>query len=65
MIRKSLLSFSIAAMVILTGLCWSQSSAQTPSDTSAQSVTDQDIDLIKEGCSVTEEADHRLESSAD
>ena len=47
MIRKSLLSFSIAAMVILTGLCWSQSSAQTPSDNSAQSVTDQDIDLLR------------------
>jgi hypothetical protein len=46
-IRKSLLSFSIAAMVILTGLCWSQSSAQTPSDNSAQSVTDQDIDLLR------------------
>ena len=47
MIRKSLLSFSIAAMVILTGLCWSQSPAQTPSDNSAQSVTDQDIDLLR------------------
>jgi hypothetical protein len=46
-IRKSLLSFSIATMVILTGLCWSQSSAQTPSDNSAQSVTDQDIDLLR------------------
>ena len=31
----------------LTGLCWSQSSAQTPSDNSAQSVTDQDIDLLR------------------
>ena len=47
MIRKSLLSISIAAMVILTGICWSQSSAQTPSDNSAQSVTDQDIDLFR------------------
>ena len=47
MIRKSLLSFSIAAMVILTGPCWSQSSSQTPSDKSAQSVTDQDIDLLR------------------
>jgi hypothetical protein len=45
-IRKSLLSFSIAAMVILTGLCWSQSSAQTPSDNSAQ-IVDQDIDLLR------------------
>jgi hypothetical protein len=34
-------------MVILTGLCWSQSSAQTPSDNPAQSVTDQDIDLLR------------------
>ena len=46
-IRKNLLSFSIAAMVILTGLCWSQSSPQTSSDNSAQSVTDQDIDLLR------------------
>ena len=52
MIRKSLLSFSMAAMVILTGLSWgqslaSQSSAQTPSDKSAQSGMDQDIDLFR------------------
>lgn len=47
MIRKSLLSFSMAAMVILTGLSWSQSSAQTPSNNSAQSGTDQDIDLFR------------------
>ena len=46
MIRKSLLSFSMAAMVILTGLSWSQSAAQTPSDNSAQSI-DQDIDLFR------------------
>jgi hypothetical protein len=46
-IRKSLLSFSLAAMVILTGPCWSQSSAQTPSDNSAQNATDQDIDLLR------------------
>jgi hypothetical protein len=45
--RKSLLSFSIAAMVILTGLCWSQSPAQTPSDNAPQSVSDQDIDLLR------------------
>jgi hypothetical protein len=44
--RKSLLSISIAAMVILTGLCWNQSSAQTPSEHSTQS-TDQDIDLLR------------------
>jgi hypothetical protein len=46
-IRKSLLSFSMAAMVILTGLSWSQSSAQTPSDDSAQNPTDQDINLLR------------------
>src|SRR6201986_4064618 len=37
----------MAAMVILTGLSWSQSSAQTPSDRSAQSGMDQDIDLFR------------------
>ena len=47
MIRKSLLSFSMAAMVILTGLPWSQSSAQTPSGNSAQSNIDQDIALFR------------------
>jgi hypothetical protein len=45
--RKSLLSFSMAAMVILTGLSRNQSSAQTPSDNSAQNATDQDIDLLR------------------
>jgi hypothetical protein len=34
-------------MMILTGLSWSQSSAQTQSDNSAQSTTDQDIDLFR------------------
>ena len=48
MIRKGLLSFSIAGMVILTGLSVGvKSSAQTPSDNSAQSVTDQNIDLLR------------------
>jgi hypothetical protein len=45
-IRKSLLSFSMA-MVILTGLSWSQSSAQTPSNNAMQGSTDQDIDLFR------------------
>ena len=45
--RKSLLSLSIAAMMTLTGICWSQSPAQTPSDNQAQTVTDQDIDLLR------------------
>ena len=47
MIRKSLLSFSMATMVILTSLTWSQGSAQTPSNNSAQSATDKDIDLLR------------------
>ena len=47
MIRKSLLSFSVAAMMILTGLSWGQSSTQTPSNNSAQNTTDQDIDLLR------------------
>ena len=47
MIRKSLLSSSAAAMMILTGLSWSQSSTQTPSNNSAQNTTDQDIDLLR------------------
>jgi hypothetical protein len=46
-IRKSLLSFSMAVMVTLTGLSWDQSSAQTPSDNSPQNATDQDIDLLR------------------
>ena len=47
MIRKSLLSFSMATMVILTSLTSSQGSAQTPSNNSAQSATDKDIDLLR------------------
>ncbi len=47
MIRKNLLSFSMLTMVILTSLSWSQSSAQTPSNNSAQSATDRDIDLLR------------------
>jgi hypothetical protein len=46
-IRKYLLSMSMAAMVILTGISIGQSSAQTPSNNSAQSTTDQDIDLLR------------------
>jgi hypothetical protein len=38
---------SMAAIIILTGISWSQSSAQTPSNNSAQSSTDQDIDLLR------------------
>jgi hypothetical protein len=45
--RKSLLSFSMAVMVTLTGLSWDQSSAQTPSDNSPQNASDQDIDLLR------------------
>jgi hypothetical protein len=46
-IRKYVLSMSMAAMVILTGISIGQSSAQTPSNNSAQSTTDQDIDLLR------------------
>jgi hypothetical protein len=37
----------MAAMVILTSLSWSQSSAQTSSNNSAQSTADKDIDLLR------------------
>jgi hypothetical protein len=46
-IRKNFLSISMAAIVILTGLTVVQSSAQTPSNNSAQSSVDQDIDLMR------------------
>jgi len=45
--RKKLLSISMAAIVTLTGISLSQSSAQTPASNSAQSTTDQDIDLLR------------------
>jgi len=45
--RKNLLSISLAAIVILSGFSLGQSSAQTPSTNSAQSTTDQDIDLLR------------------
>jgi hypothetical protein len=46
-ITKKLLSISMAAMVILTGLLLGQSSAQTPTGSSAQSNVDQDVDLLR------------------
>jgi hypothetical protein len=46
-IRKNLLSFGMAAVVILTSLSWSQSSTQTSSNNSAQSGADKDIDLLR------------------
>jgi hypothetical protein len=46
-IRKSLLSFSMATMVILTSLTSSQGSAQTPTNNPAQSTADKDIDLLR------------------
>jgi hypothetical protein len=46
-IRKYLLSMSMAVMVILTSISIDRSSAQTPSNNSAQSTTDQDIDLLR------------------
>jgi hypothetical protein len=44
---KNLLSVSLASILILTGMSRGQSSAQTPSNNSAQSSTDQDIDLLR------------------
>jgi hypothetical protein len=46
-IRKNLLSISMTAILILTGISAGQSAAQTPATTSAQSSTDQDIDLLR------------------
>jgi hypothetical protein len=45
--RKNLLSFSMAAIVILTGISLRQISAQQPSNPSAQSTVDQDVDLLR------------------
>ena len=47
MIRKNLLSISMAAIVILTSSFVGQSSAQTPSTNSGQRTVDQDIDLLR------------------
>ena len=47
MVRKYLLSVSMAAMVILTSISVDRGQAQTPSNSSAQSSTDQDIDLLR------------------
>lgn len=47
MIRKYLLLVSMAGMVILTSSSVGQSQAQTPSNSSAQSSPDQDIDLLR------------------
>jgi hypothetical protein len=46
-IRKYLLSMSMAAIMILSGISLGQSQAQTASNSSAQSGTDQDIDLLR------------------
>ena len=47
MIRKNLLTISMAAIVILTSSLVGQSSAQTPSNSSGQSTVDQDVDLLR------------------
>ena len=47
MIRKNLLSFSMAAIVILTGISPRQISAQQPTNAPAQSTVDQDVDLLR------------------
>jgi len=46
-IRKNLLTISMAAIVILTSSLVGQSSAQTPSNSSGQSTVDQDVDLLR------------------
>jgi hypothetical protein len=46
-IRKRLLSVGMAGILILTGASLGRSSAQTPSNSSAQSGADQDIDLLR------------------
>jgi hypothetical protein len=45
--RKNLLSISMAAMVILTGITSRQSSAQATSTPPAQNTVDQDVDLLR------------------
>ena len=47
MIRKYLLSMSVAAMVIFTSISVGRGQAQTSSNSSAQTSTDQDIDLLR------------------
>lgn len=47
MIRKNLLTISMAAIVILTSSLVGQSLAQTPSNSSGQSTVDQDVDLLR------------------
>jgi hypothetical protein len=44
---KNLLSISLVSVLILTGTSRGQSTAQTPANNSAQSTTDQDIDLLR------------------
>jgi hypothetical protein len=46
-VRKYFLSVSMAAMVILASISVVQGNAQTPANASAQSSTDQDIDLLR------------------
>lgn len=47
MFKKNLLAISVATVVILTASARGQSSGQQPSNASAQSSVDQDIDLIR------------------
>jgi hypothetical protein len=46
-IRKNFLSISLAAIVTLTGISLGQTASQTPSNNSAQSSVDQNIDLLR------------------
>ncbi len=47
MFKKNLLAISVATVVMLTSSARGQSSAQQPTNASAQSSVDQDIDLIR------------------
>jgi hypothetical protein len=47
-IKKNFLAISMAAIVALTGVSLGQTSSQTPSNNSAQSSVDQNIDLLRQ-----------------
>ena len=48
MIRKNFLAISLATIVTLTGVSLGHASAQAPSNNSAQSSVDQNIDLLRQ-----------------
>jgi hypothetical protein len=47
-VKKNFLAISMAAIVTLTGISLGQTSSQTPSNNSAQSSVDQNIDLLRQ-----------------